>query len=91
MNYNDLIRKAIQNDEIEDLLCGKKPYEVEISKFTSDVFPTDINSVLVNCFYKQFSSIEKINEMFEKSLKEMLKGDGCNVYIAILYFDACIF
>jgi hypothetical protein len=91
MNYNDLISRAIQNDEIENLLCGKKPYEVEVSRFTSDVFPTDINSVLVNCFYKQYKNIEKINELFENSLQHMLKDNACNVYIAILYFDACIF
>ena len=86
-----MISKAIKNDEIQNLLCGKKPYEVEVSKFTSDVFPTDINSVLVNCFYKQYNNIEKINELFENNLKHMLKGSACNVYIAILYFDACIF
>jgi len=91
MNYNDLISRAIQNNEVENLLCGKKTYEVEISKFTSDVFPTDINLVLVNCFYKQYNNIEKINELFEENLKHMLKGSACNVYIAILYFDACIF
>lgn len=91
MNYNDLISRAIQNNEIENLLCGKKIYEVQVSKFTSDVFPTDINSVLVNCFYKQCNNIERINELFEDTLKHMLKGSACNVYIAILYFDACIF
>lgn len=91
MNYNDLISKAIANNEIENLLCGEKPYEIEVSRFTSDVFPTDINSVLVNCFYKQYKNVEKINELFENSLQHMLKGNACNVYIAILYFDACIF
>lgn len=91
MNYDDLINKAIKNDEIQNLLCGKKPYEVEVSRFTSDVFPTDINTVLVNCFYKQYKDMEKINALFENSLKQMLKGNACNVYITVLYFDACIF
>lgn len=91
MNFENLINSAINNNEIENLLCGKKPYEVEVSMFTPDVFPTDINSVLVNCFYKQYENIEKINEMFEDCLKKMLKENACNVYIAILYFDTCIF
>eukprot|EP00831_Metopus_contortus_P030462 TRINITY_DN24976_c0_g1_i1.p1 TRINITY_DN24976_c0_g1~~TRINITY_DN24976_c0_g1_i1.p1 ORF type:complete len:171 (+),score=44.30 TRINITY_DN24976_c0_g1_i1:129-641(+) len=82
MNYDDLISKAIQNDEIENLLRGKKPYEIEVSRFTSDVFPTDINLILVNCFYKQYEKVEKINELFEDSLQQMLKGNACNVYIA---------
>lgn len=34
MNYNDLISKAIANNEIENLLCGEKSYETEVSKFT---------------------------------------------------------
>ncbi len=91
MSYNNLIRRAIQNDEIQSLLCGGKTYELEVSKFTSEVFPTDINSVLVNCFYKQYNNIENINELFENSLKHMLEDNACNIYIAILYFDACIF
>jgi hypothetical protein len=91
MNYDDLISKAIENNEIENLLCGKKRYEVEVSRFTSDVFPTDINSVLVNCFYKQYKNVEKINELLENTLQLMLKGDACNIYITVLYFDACIF
>ncbi|AIF45200.1 hypothetical protein [Virgibacillus sp. SK37] len=91
MNYDYLINKAIQNNEAKDLLCGKKPYEVEVSKYTSDVFPTDINSVLVNCFYKQLENAANIKEIFENNLKQLLNENACNVYIAILYFDACIF
>ena len=91
MNYTDLINRAIKNNEIEDLLCGKNNYEVEMSKFTSDSFPTDINSVLVNCFYKQYDKIEQVNELLEQTLEHMLKGTACDVYIAILYFDTCIF
>lgn len=41
---------------------NNKKYEVVISEFTSDVFPTDINSVLVNCFYKQIDKIKDIEK-----------------------------
>lgn len=53
MNYNKLIYKAIKEKKLENLLCGIKPFEVEVSKFISDVLPTDVNSVLVNCIYKK--------------------------------------
>ena len=48
---NKEIIKVIKNENIIDVLCGKEPYEVECSRFTSDVFPTDINAVLVNYIY----------------------------------------
>ena len=60
MNYKELIDKAIKNDEVVKLLRGDRKYEVVISEFTLDVFPTDINSVLVNCFYKQIDKIKDI-------------------------------
>lgn len=91
MNYDELVSTALERKEIKKLLCGEKPYEVEISKFTSDVFPTDVNAVLMNCIYKQFYNIENIREIFEDCLYEMLNEDVVHVYIACLYFDTCIF
>lgn len=70
---------------------NNKKYEVVISEFTSDVFPTDINSVLVNCFYKQIDKIKDIEKKFNHALNELIKGNASDVYIAVLYFDACIF
>lgn len=52
MNFDNMINKAIEKKKYLELLCGRKKYEVEVSKFTSGVFPTDVNAVLVNCFYK---------------------------------------
>lgn len=91
MNYDELVSTALERKEIKKLLCGEKPYEVEMSKFTSDVFPTDVNAVLMNCIYKQFNNIENIREIFEDCLYEMLNEDVVHVYIACLYFDTCIF
>lgn len=91
MNYEELINAAIQNDEMEKLLCGIKPYEVEVSKFTSDVFPTDVNAVLVNCIYKKKSDIENIDYLFVECLEKMIEDEAYKLYTAILYFDACIF
>ena len=91
MDYKELIDKAIENDEVAKLLRGDRKYEVVVSEFTSDVFPTDINSVLVNCFYKQIDKIKNIEKIFDHALYELIKGNASDVYIAALYFDACIF
>lgn len=91
MDYIELINKAIEKDEVVKLLRGEGEYEVVVSEFTSDVFPTDINAVLVNCFYKQSDNIRDIERIFNNAFNELIKGNVCDVYIAVLYFDACIF
>ena len=91
MEYKELINKAIEKDEVVKLLRGEGEYEVVVSEFTSDVFPTDVNSVLVNCFYKQSNNIRGIEKIFNNALNALIKGNASDVYIAVLYFDACIF
>ena len=52
MNYDVLINTAIEKNEVLQLLRGEKEYEVIVSEFSPDIFPTDITSVLVECFCK---------------------------------------
>ena len=91
MDYDDLIRKAIKKSEVLQLLRGEQEYEVIVSEFSPDIFPTDINAVLANCFYKHQGKIEGIGMIFKITLKQLLLGKARDVYIAVLYFDACIF
>lgn len=91
MDYKELINKAIEKDEVVKLLRGEGEYEVVVSEFTSDVFPTDVNSVLVNCFYKQSNNIRDIEKIFNNAFNDLIKGNASDIYIAVLYFDACIF
>ncbi|WP_303137526.1 hypothetical protein [uncultured Eubacterium sp.] len=89
---NKEIIKVIKNENIIDVLCGKEPYEVECSRFTSDVFTTDINAVLVNYIYNIKSEVPQIDVIFQDALTKMIFGNNpSKLYIAILYFDACIF
>ena len=91
MDYNELVEQAIKKNEVVKLLVGENGYRVEVSQFTSEVFPTDINMVLVNCFYKQKDHINNIDSIFYKAFMDLLRGSAADVYIAVLYFDACIF
>lgn len=91
MNFDEMITEAIEKREVLELLRGEREYEVEVSRFTPDIFPTDINRILVNCFYKQVERIEKIDNIFIENLCKLLVSDAADVYTAILYFDACIF
>lgn len=91
MDYNLLIRRAIEKNEVIKLIRGEQEYEIVVSEFTSDIFPTDINSVLMNCFYKQSIYIDNIEMIFKDTFDKLLSGNASDVYIAVLYFDACIF
>ena len=91
MEYKELISNAIEKDEVVKLLRGEGEYEVVVSEFTSDIFPTDVNSVLINCFYKQNGNIRDIEKKFNNALNDLIKGNASDVYIAVLYFDSCIF
>lgn len=91
MDYTGLINNAIKNHEVLQLLRGEKEYEVVVSEFSPDIFPTDINTILVRCFYKQMEMIEGIDKIFMMNMEKLLSGNACDVYIAILYFDACLF
>ena len=91
MEYKELISNAIEKDEVVKLLRGEGEYEVVVSEFTSDIFPTDVNSVLINCFYKQNGNIRDIEKIFNNALNDLIKGNASDVYIAVLYFDSCIF
>ena len=91
MDYDVLINNAIKKNEVLQLLRGEKEYEIIISEFSPDIFPTDINTVLVNCFYQQKEKIDGIDSIFVSYLDKLLSGDASDIYIAVLYFDACIF
>ena len=91
MDYNEMIIRAIKNNEVLDLLRGDNGYGLIVSEFTSDVFPTDINEVLVGCFYDQAENIGNIKEIFVEAIRALLKLSGVDVYIAILYYDTCIY
>ena len=91
MDYSKLIVKAIQNNEVVNLLRGDVGYEVPVSQFTSDVFPTEINEVLVSCFYEKKKKIDRIEMIFRNALEIQISGGASDIYIALLYFDTCIF
>ena len=90
MNFRTKILEAIKVGEVEDILRGKQKYRIEPPTFVPDVFPTDINQVLFEYFYKQ-SDIKNIQEILENTLMKLTKSSATDLYISILFFDSILF
>ncbi len=90
MNFRTKILEAIKVGEVENILRGKQKYRIEPPTFVPDVFPTDINQVLFEYFYKQ-SDIKNIQEILENTLMKLTKSSATDLYISILFFDSILF
>ena len=90
MNFRTKILEAIKVGEVEDILRGKQKYRIEPPTFVPDVFPTDINQVLFEYFYKQ-SDIKDIQSSLENALIKLTKSSATDLYISILFFDSILF
>ena len=91
MEYEKIFIEAIGKGAVVNYLCGEWPYEIERSQYTSDVEPTDINRVIMQAVYESYKYKPEVKNIFESALAKMLCGSVKEVYIAILYFDACLF
>ena len=90
MNFRTKILEAVKAGEVEDILRGKQKYRIEPPTFVPDVFPTDINQVLFEYFYKQ-SDIKNIRSSLENALIKLTKSSAADLYISILFFDSILF
>ena len=90
MNFKTKILEAIKVGEVEDILRGKQKYRIEPPTFVPDVFPTDINQVLFEYFYKQ-SDIKNTRSSLENALIKLTKSSATDLYISILFFDSILF
>ena len=90
MEYAKIFMEAIDKGDAIKYLRGEWPYEIECSQYMSDVEPTDINSVIMRAVYESYKSRPDVKNIFESALEEMLESAVVDVYIAILYVDACL-
>lgn len=90
MNFRKKFLEAIKVENVEDILRGRQKYRIEPPTFVPDVFPTDINQVLFEYFYKQ-SDIKNIQEILENTLMKLTKSSATDLYISILFFDSILF
>ncbi len=91
MDENQLFERAYKKKEWVEVLSGNMPYEITVSDFEVDVFPTAIPSVLRRYFYNRVDNCPNIGAIFQQTLEVMLDRDACSAYIALLYFEECLY
>lgn len=86
----ELIKEALNNNEVIELLEGKGDYRLENSSWASISAPTDWTRV-VPMIYKEYVGIqdESIKDKYEAAIENMLLGSAEDTYcgLAVLYFQ----
>ena len=90
MNFREKILEAIKVGEVGRYFTWKAKVSNWPPTFVPDVFPTDINQVLFEYFYKQ-SDIKNIRSSLENALIKLTKSSATDLYISILFFDSILF
>ena len=86
----NIAEKAIQNNEMVQLLEGKDGYHLEKDSWASISAPIDW-TIVVPMIYQAYEKTrdDDIRKMFEKALLTMLNGNAEDVFcgVAVLYFQ----
>lgn len=86
----NIVKKAIENNEMLQLLEGKNGYSIQNDSFASISAPIDW-TVVIPMIYEEYSNTanKDIVEMYVTAIKDMLAGDAEDVFcgISVLYFQ----
>ena len=80
----ELTKKAFENDEVAEFLCGEKGYSCPISRFVPANVPTDFGRIVNFGVFKLYeeSKNEKIIKKFKEAILALTKGSAVQVWIA---------
>ena len=80
----ELTKKAFENDEVAEFLCGEKGYSCPISRFVPANVPTDFGRIVNFGVFKLYeeSKNEKIIKKFKEAILALVKGSAVQVWIA---------
>ena len=82
-----LTQKAVEENEIADLLQGKGIYQCPPHRYLPAYIPTDFESVLKRgiCLYYIDTKDKRIVDSLEKAIKDLCNGDAVQIWIAYTY------
>lgn len=86
----NIVKKAIENNEMLQLLEGKNGYSIQNDSFASISAPIDW-TVVIPMIHEEYANTanKDIVEMYVTAIKDMLTGDAEDVFcgISVLYFQ----
>lgn len=91
MNIDDMLLKAIKNNDMIKFLCGEGEYMVETSQYAPEAELTDVGKVLSKGIYKLYRYNDNIEQKFEESLLKMLDMSDFDIYMVCLYLMSQMF
>lgn len=84
----ELTKKAFENNEVAEFLCGEKGYACPISHFVPANVPTDFSRIIDFGVYKLYEETknEKIVAKFEEAILYLLDCDPAKNWIAFMVY-----
>ena len=84
----NIVKKAIKQNEIVQLLEGKGEYMLENNSMASISAPIDW-TIVIPQLYNEYAHNSNVMTMYCNAIKEMLMGNAEEVYcaVAVLYFQ----
>ncbi len=79
-----LTKKAFDNDEVVEFLCGEKWYACPLDRFVPAHVPTDFGRIvnLGVCRLYMETQNEEIIEKFKKAVLSLLNGNAVQIWVA---------
>lgn len=85
MKINELIMKAIKEDNLDKMLVGQEPYKCEISEFVAVEVPTDWPNI-IRTIYNLYEEKPELllKDEFEQSIKCICNKGAFELYCTVM-------
>lgn len=79
-----LTKKAFDNDEVAEFLCGEKEYACPLNRFVPANVPTDFGRIVNFGVYRLYMDTqnEEIITKFKKAILSLLNGNAVQIWVA---------
>ena len=91
MNIEQMILKAIDNNEMIKFLRGEGEYLIETSQYTQEAELTDVGKILSKGIYIIYRYDKSIKLRFEEDLLKMKDMSDFDIYMVCIYLMSQLF
>lgn len=91
MNIEQMILKAIDNNEMIKFLRGEGEYLIETSQYTQEAELTDVGKILSKGIYIIYRYDKSIKLRFEEDLLKMIDMSDFDIYMVCIYLMSQLF